>query len=979
LALAALLSAGGVWAQAEGEDPEDAFRGVSAQKALELRQILAEPLAKDALKTTLEQQILAKRHAAKQLGAAQAEESVLREALEVLPSPGLYSDLALNLAGRGEFDEAIAMHLKARELAGRANKPFYAAHLANDESQRWRHAAAQAWLKVVRDEVASEQSRNPPPAGQRALWRALRFERHVSSIIAQREGRWNDAIAAAQESELYARKALETWVGRDSPLVRLVLLGDLGNALARRTQSLRAAGRLALAEQALRDYIRLAKEESLPAAYHSGVYITGANLRFAQGEYRQSELLARKSIAVLEDQLQERVSFRLAERKRDLALALAAQGKWADALGEFQRMDARMAEQKNLSNRTRFRFDRGYIYLGNGRHAEAAEQFEWVVQANRKTFGEGHFFVVQAQGLLGVALWQSGQDEAKAKALALLGESVQGLVHPRNADYLEAYGIRAEVRRLILSTYIEALAQQGGPAVLEAVGLADWLRGSATQEALSDAAVRAAADTPGLAELVRKEQDMRQEIRGLRDYLGGEAGAAQSPLPGVADQMRRRIAELELQRQELQGKIRQGFPGYEKLVRPMPPSLTEIGAGLGANELLVVLMPDARGVNVWAIKQENRQPVARFHRANVDQATLQRMVNTLRRSFESLSTQAKPLPFDGATAHALYRQLLEPLAPFMADRAQWLVAASGAMAQLPLAVLQTSAPGPAAPRWLLQQASLSQIPSVGAWLQLRQLKRQQRPTEALIAWGDPVFDPKASAKPTGPANRNLSSGQALADLESNVPDSAALYHQIPPLPETRDELLSLARTLGADPQRDLILGAAATRSHVLQTNRSGLLARKAVIAFATHGLVAGDLPLLEQPALALSATGEESRNGLAPLLTLEDVLSLKLNADWVILSACNTAAGDGRGETSLSGLARGFFYAGGRSLLVTHWAVESESAKELTSRTLAHYKSHPDASKSESLRAAMLSVMAEPAYAHPAFWAPYALVGENQR
>ena len=99
----------------------------------------------------------------------------------------------------------------------------------------------------------------------------------------------------------------------------------------------------------------------------------------------------------------------------------------------------------------------------------------------------------------------------------------------------------------------------------------------------------------------------------------------------------------------------------------------------------------------------------------------------------------------------------------------------------------------------------------------------------------------------------------------------------------------------------------------------------------------------------------------------------------MLLSACNTAAADGRADEALSGLARGFFYAGSRSLLVTHWAVESESAALLTSHTLQHYSQNPQARKAESLRQAMLSVMQEPRFAHPAFWAPYALVGDGGR
>jgi CHAT domain-containing protein len=142
--------------------------------------------------------------------------------------------------------------------------------------------------------------------------------------------------------------------------------------------------------------------------------------------------------------------------------------------------------------------------------------------------------------------------------------------------------------------------------------------------------------------------------------------------------------------------------------------------------------------------------------------------------------------------------------------------------------------------------------------------------------------------------------------------------------------------------------------------------------------MAGDFPQLNQPALAMSV-GSNSSEPLAPLLTLEDVLTLKLNADWVVLSACNTAAADGKAEEALSGLARGFFYAGSRSLLVTHWSVESESATLLTTATFEHYIKNPQAPKAESLRQAMLKVMAMPKYGHPAYWAPYALVGDGGR
>jgi CHAT domain-containing protein len=152
-------------------------------------------------------------------------------------------------------------------------------------------------------------------------------------------------------------------------------------------------------------------------------------------------------------------------------------------------------------------------------------------------------------------------------------------------------------------------------------------------------------------------------------------------------------------------------------------------------------------------------------------------------------------------------------------------------------------------------------------------------------------------------------------------------------------------------------------------------------------LLAGDFPGLDQPALALSA----DNNAATGLLTLEDILALKLEADWVVLSACNSGAGNGNGAEAISGLGRGFFYAGARSLLVTHWPVETRSARKLVSEVFRTYSREPTATRAQALREAMLSVLDGPpaldprtqqplySYAHPIFWAPYALIGDGAR
>ena len=187
----------------------------------------------------------------------------------------------------------------------------------------------------------------------------------------------------------------------------------------------------------------------------------------------------------------------------------------------------------------------------------------------------------------------------------------------------------------------------------------------------------------------------------------------------------------------------------------------------------------------------------------------------------------------------------------------------------------------------------------------------------------------------------------------------------------------MARDLGV-PDSDIWLGARANEREIKRLSERGELAAYRIVHFATHGALAGELKAGAEPGLILTPPGEatEEDDGY---LSASEIAGLKLDADWVILSACNTAAGGTEGAEALSGMARAFFYAGSRALLVSHWAVDSDATVKLITKTLSTMAADKTIGRSEALRRSMVGLIENGTLneAHPAYWAPFVVVGEG--
>ena len=328
--------------------------------------------------------------------------------------------------------------------------------------------------------------------------------------------------------------------------------------------------------------------------------------------------------------------------------------------------------------------------------------------------------------------------------------------------------------------------------------------------------------------------------------------------------------------------------------------------------------------------------------------------------------------FDLTRAHALYKLVFGPVAPVLAGKRHLIVVPDRAAdkhsvpgaGDAPPPGPQTGADALRDAAWLIKSHALSVLPSVQSLNALRKLVPRGTATKPFFGVGDPVLD-----GPAGPRQRGAqrSSSMPARFYRNGLADIRAV-RELTPLPDTADELRAIGKVLGATPDA-INLREAASEARV----KAAPLKDYRVIQFATHGLVAGDLSGLAEPALVLTPppVATDADDGL---LTASEIAALSLNADWVVLSACNTAAGASEGAEALSGLARAFFYAGARALLVSHWAVYSQAATELTTTTFAALAANPKVGRGQAFRSAMLALIAkgEP----PSYWAPFVIVGE---
>ncbi|MGE5540245.1 MAG: CHAT domain-containing protein [Gemmatimonas sp.] len=728
-----------------------------------------------------------------------------------------------------------------------------------------------------------------------------------------------------------------------------------------------------------------------------------ANVVMQQGRYRDAERLARIMVETYADLGYPAEVPPVVRAKALVMKTLALQEHWDAAAAELADVERSMTGwDASLAAPVLQSIERITVLLRSGRIDDGIAAARATLDRKAAILGNDHVETALARGTLAVG-YAAGQ--RGAEAMPLFAQAVPVLTSNAGKSDDASGGIAASDQqiRLIVETYIALLAtaRDAPPGIdpaLESLRLVDFIRGQSVQRALAASNARAAARDPELAEIVRREQDTKRQLSGMYQAINDALSLPPQERNGKAIQdLQAKARALAAARDNDWRAIERKFPQYANLIDPKPPGVDEIRAALKPDEAFVSFYLGTRSSFVWAVPKTG--PVA-FAAAPVGANEVETKVAALREALEPKASTIEEIPpFDVAAAHEIYRMFLQPTEAAWKPARHLIFVTNGALGLLPLGLLPTAPvtvdtaaqpkfAGYRAVPWLARTHAVTLVPSAAAFTSLRGLPRPRHERAPMIGFGDPLFSREQARDATQVAD---ASGAATATRgvplkRRNAPQTQGVDKAelalLPRLPDTADELRSIALALQADPSKVVHLGKSANTRMV----KSSDLAGYKVIAFATHGLVPGELEGLHQPALALSAPDVADVDGDG-LLTMDEILGLRLDADWVVLSACNTGAGAGAGAEAASGLGRAFFYAGTRAILVTNWSVHSDSARELVTDLFRRQAAYPALSRGEALRQAMMALLDGPglrsggqtlfAYGHPLFWAPYSLIGDG--
>ena len=561
------------------------------------------------------------------------------------------------------------------------------------------------------------------------------------------------------------------------------------------------------------------------------------------------------------------------------------------------------------------------------------------------------------QAMAQVAIWR----DQLATALPLLRAARKRLLNASIEERSSSYGKRGcewdgelldvSARLLAVLATIQPMPMRDPAAIDEVIDIALGFSASRAESSARQAARTLVSPKPELRPLLMHEGELIDELIDLRGRLssaivkgrGAEADASTRRIATVLDELK------ELKRQMGDDASVSGSPDGRALATVVGSQVFWQWIFHPAANLTLSLHPDG----LWLRRVPLTLPEISARANAVHRSASLRHVNQW--------SQLTRFPVEDAAQlySALFGVVDQQPAPVQVSH--WILSPPPVLDRLPWAALVTNyvaATGARpAPSWLVQHAAISLVPSLAAWHALK-----ERPASVskrdLLALGDP-FPAALQVDPTTLSRR----GAVFAAIGAAPPPSLERNSSA-----FAREIDAVAK-LFPPGNRKVLLGPAATKSALLNLP----LSEYRMLLFSTHGHLGGSISRSLGPSLELSGTVPADR-----FLAADEVARLRLDANLVVLSACDTSASDGYLDAEgFSGLTSAFLLAGARTVVASLWPVETTSATNFTVAAMRAYQRDTRQPFALAVREAMLSALqtSSPVERHPALWAAFVVVG----
>ena len=645
----------------------------------------------------------------------------------------------------------------------------------------------------------------------------------------------------------------------------------------------------------------------------------------------------------------------------EIGITYAAQGQYDKAL-DYHRQSLEIQRATGNIRREGFVLTNlGNAYNGLKQPGKAAEQFTSALAIFRSIDD----LASAAMALEGFARAeeQRGNLESARKHIEE-SLALRDTVRSRSGSLQLRASYRATIERAY-EFYIDLLMQQH--ADVEALKASERGRARSLLEQLSEARIdiREGVDVA----LIEKERDLAHVLN-AKAQREMQLKARRGSNDEIAA-LHKEIGALEDQYQQVQAAIRKSSPQYSALVQPQPLDLKGIQQQLDPDTVLLQYALGERRSYVWAITQNGFHSYVLPKRAEIEPIAREVYESLVARSVvKSLETSAQrrtriaraDASFQDAAAR-LSNLILSPAAAKLTQK-RLVVVADGALQYVPFAALTVSS-GPYRP--LVLDHELVSLPSASAFaLQRQNLKDRVPAPKSVAVIADPVFSMSDARFKTG-AQAQASAGPTATRIIEHLQGTAKGQLSIPRLPFTRweaEQILAVAPSGGSLKAIDF------------NANRSiatgGELSKYRYVHFATHGYLDTSRSNLSAVVLSLFDEQGKPQDGF---LRTHDIYNLKLPAELVVLSACETGLGKDVTGEGLEGLTRGFMYAGARRVIVSLWNVNDKATAALMQRLYVGML-RSGKTPAAALRAAQIQMLRTRQWQSPYFWAPFVLQGE---